>query len=42
MEEKIAALQARKQKLANALFGGAGGKPALSAEDLQGLFEPLG
>jgi superfamily II DNA or RNA helicase len=41
VEEKIIAMQQKKQALADALFdeGARGG--ALSAEDLQGLFEPL-
>jgi len=42
VEERIAALQARKQELADALFGGRAGSAALNAEDLQALFEPLG
>ncbi len=42
VEEKVAALQARKQELADALFSRTGGKAALGAEDLQALFEPLG
>jgi superfamily II DNA or RNA helicase len=43
VEEKIAELQARKAALADALFGEGkgGGAAALSAEDLEGLFEPL-
>jgi SNF2 family DNA or RNA helicase len=43
VEERISALQARKQGLADALLaGGAGGLAGLSAEDLRGLFGPLG
>jgi superfamily II DNA or RNA helicase len=42
VEEKIAQLQARKAALADALFGGGGaGATALTAEDLEGLFEPM-
>jgi superfamily II DNA or RNA helicase len=42
VEEKIVALQARKQELADALFGGKAGSGALTPEDLQALFEPIG
>ncbi len=43
VEEKISAMQARKQELADALFAEqAGSGVSLTAEDLQGLFEPLG
>ncbi|MBI3561618.1 MAG: DEAD/DEAH box helicase [Gammaproteobacteria bacterium] len=43
VEEKILQMQARKQALADSLFsaGGEAGK-ALSADDLEALFEPLG
>jgi SNF2 family DNA or RNA helicase len=42
VEEKIAELQARKAALADALLGeGQGATGALSADDLEGLFEPL-
>jgi SNF2 family DNA or RNA helicase len=41
LEEKISAMQARKQQLADAVFDGSAGKSALSADDLQALFEPL-
>ena len=42
VEEKIAELQARKAALADALFGeGQTGAAALTADDLEGLFEPM-
>ena len=42
VEEKIAEMQARKQALADALFGGGRSHgPKLGAEDLKALFEPL-
>lgn len=43
VEEKILALQARKKELADSLFDEKSKTgPMLSAEDLEGLFEPLG
>jgi superfamily II DNA or RNA helicase len=42
VEEKIAAMQARKQALADGVFGKANADtPALAAEDLEMLFSPL-
>ena len=42
VEEKIAAMQARKQALADGVFGKANADtPALAAEDLEMLFAPL-
>ena len=41
MEEKIAALQSRKQALADALLEGGAAGPKLTGEDLAHLFEPL-
>ena len=42
VEEKIAALQAHKKELAEALLGEGGGKLKLNSADLAQLFEPLG
>jgi superfamily II DNA or RNA helicase len=42
VEEKIAALQAHKKELAEALLGEGGGKLKLSQADLAQLFEPVG
>jgi SNF2 family DNA or RNA helicase len=41
VEEKIVAMQQRKQELADALFSGEGDSSRLSEKDLQSLFEPL-
>jgi SNF2 family DNA or RNA helicase len=42
VEEKIAAMQARKQTLADGVFGKSHtDSPALAAEDLEMLFSPL-
>lgn len=42
VEEKIAAMQAKKQALADALFAEGSKGGSLSSEDLQALFQPLG
>ena len=42
VEEKIAAMQAQKKELAEALLGEGGGKLKISSSDLAQLFEPLG
>ncbi len=42
VEERILALQQKKQALADGMYSGGGQGPALSAEDLMALLEPLG